>query len=574
MERNAKLFRACQAGDLKRVVSLITGSLFRKGLPVDSRDENLDTPLIVAACCGHKDIVDYLLTKGADVNRQDGLGRSALHGALRYGKDDVALRLLDAGADVSLRQNDNQSVLDSALSGKCSAAVARRLLDKGAKDCSPDALIASIEGGWIDIARSIIESGADLRLGPSDGRSFVTCYLSLTGYKDDWPDHYKARVLDFLELLLKHHADINQADEYGDTPLIFARRLGSKEIEKILLEHGATDGPAHRPYTKKREELIALIDRYLRSPSTFNRFSGLYDVERAIRRLAGVYEQDITLRLIACCGLEKTKDEAYEAIRKSWFPGLLECIASILRDGCGSANEWIMKTEALQSWCIRFLSRFEPDKKRAASIIVDILDAAPPWLQKQVVTEMGHIDPRWEQCIRQEGQSIGSVTILWDKIAAFCEHPSILAILRKQCRGINHADEVHEQMFNVLKGKGGSTFLMELATKEGVSTSEIAGIPFIKKLDGGSCAESRVMLLDVCDERTVSSYETVRRDVGSMGMAFEEVELYQGSHTLHENHEYFVSSGDYRVAISRALFEWFRDFFPYKMVPRGSVHST
>eukprot|EP01097_Dermamoeba_algensis_P006846 TRINITY_DN426_c0_g1_i1.p1 TRINITY_DN426_c0_g1~~TRINITY_DN426_c0_g1_i1.p1 ORF type:complete len:127 (-),score=45.42 TRINITY_DN426_c0_g1_i1:252-632(-) len=74
-------------------------------LPENFKELEPMTPLQCAAENGHLDIVDFLLQKGADVNKQVQGMPSALHYAAGHGHIEVVKSLLKAGASIKLKTN-------------------------------------------------------------------------------------------------------------------------------------------------------------------------------------------------------------------------------------------------------------------------------------------------------------------------------------------------------------------------------------------------------------------------------------------------------------------------------------
>ena len=76
------------------------------------------TPLIYAARAGHVDIVRYLLSKGANVNRKTtGMQATALHRAAGQGNVEIVKLLLEYGADPCAQDCDGETPLHKAGKG-------------------------------------------------------------------------------------------------------------------------------------------------------------------------------------------------------------------------------------------------------------------------------------------------------------------------------------------------------------------------------------------------------------------------------------------------------------------------
>ena len=67
------------------------------GLPIDAKDENGNTLLMLAAYHGHHDTVGSLIERGADVDLRNDRDQSPVAGALFKGENDVVKALVDAG---------------------------------------------------------------------------------------------------------------------------------------------------------------------------------------------------------------------------------------------------------------------------------------------------------------------------------------------------------------------------------------------------------------------------------------------------------------------------------------------
>lgn len=74
-------------------------ALIDKGAPVDMRDAQGNTLLMLAAYHGHAELVAALAERGADVDRLNDRGQSPLAGAVFKAEPDVVRALVAAGAD-------------------------------------------------------------------------------------------------------------------------------------------------------------------------------------------------------------------------------------------------------------------------------------------------------------------------------------------------------------------------------------------------------------------------------------------------------------------------------------------
>jgi ankyrin repeat protein len=103
----------------------VVQALLAKGAQVNAQDSNGVTALILASLQGHIEVVQALLDKGADVNAKANDGGTARMVACFNGHRDVAQTLLDKGAKV----NDGETALTVARD----ADVRALLLQAGAK---------------------------------------------------------------------------------------------------------------------------------------------------------------------------------------------------------------------------------------------------------------------------------------------------------------------------------------------------------------------------------------------------------------------------------------------------------
>jgi uncharacterized protein len=165
---------------------------------VFSKDEHGFTPLHLAAACGNKNMVEFLLTTKAEVNAKDNAGSAPLHQAVaaRGGHINIVKILLAHGADINGADRQGLTPLHYATLADNQDAV-RLLINHGANTNAKDNKVG------------------DTPLILAAGK----------GYKE------------VAELLLAHGADVNLADNKG-TPLTWAIQTGHPDIADVLRQHG------------------------------------------------------------------------------------------------------------------------------------------------------------------------------------------------------------------------------------------------------------------------------------------------------------------------------------------------
>jgi uncharacterized protein len=215
------LITAVRAGDRSRVEEILS----QNPAAVRVRDEQGNSPVLLAAYAGRTDLVMLLTRAGAqldvfeaaatgslervrsllaqkpDLIRQFSHdGWTPLHLAAYFGHADLVALLLERGASLSTVSDNGIGVtpLQSALS-------ARRL----------------------EAARLLLEHGADVNDGGKEG-----------GY---YPLHYAAFFgsVELAELLLSHGARTDVLTSDGLTPLAMAEQKGHQEVAELLRRHEA-----------------------------------------------------------------------------------------------------------------------------------------------------------------------------------------------------------------------------------------------------------------------------------------------------------------------------------------------
>jgi len=190
------------------------------------------TPLHYAAFCGVHDIAKILaIEHPQDVNSQRvDDSSSPLHLASRGGHVDLARMLVERGADVSTKKKDRLTALHSAS-----------------------------YGGHVDLARMLIEHGADVSAQNEDGwtalhlaseyghvdfaRMLIERGADVSAQNEDgWTVLHSASYnghLDLAQMLVELDGDVSAQNKDGSTTLHLASHNGHADLARMLIERGA-----------------------------------------------------------------------------------------------------------------------------------------------------------------------------------------------------------------------------------------------------------------------------------------------------------------------------------------------
>ncbi len=129
-DSSKEFIKAAKQGDLEKLKNLLT----QDQTLLNARDTDNSTALHCAAWKGHRELIAFLITSGADVqvhNSNDHWGTTALHAAAHANQAAIVLMLIEAGADVNAKDMNDQTPLFHTTFHKATAA-AKVLTQHGA----------------------------------------------------------------------------------------------------------------------------------------------------------------------------------------------------------------------------------------------------------------------------------------------------------------------------------------------------------------------------------------------------------------------------------------------------------
>lgn len=217
---------ACNSGDAGRVRALLDD-----GADINAIDANGGcTALTVAvrACKGDQDIVQILLKSGADPDIREEGGKTALYIAVENRFAEVARLLIEAGADVNLGVYGRTPILAWKFHN---TEIAECLIKHGAnikaRDCHGlTALHLAARYGAENMIARLIDAGADINSQDNSGRTPLVCAIEKPQYKSAYE-------------LLARGADLTIRAEDGTTVLHSAAFCMCLELVRHLLEKRA-----------------------------------------------------------------------------------------------------------------------------------------------------------------------------------------------------------------------------------------------------------------------------------------------------------------------------------------------
>jgi ankyrin repeat protein len=233
------------------------------------------TPLMFAAREGDMASARLLASGGADINAVAGDGKDALALAIFNGNYDVASFLVDSHSNVNRADTQGFTPLFWAVDRRNMETAPNfpwmvtadplpliaKLLDAGA---NPNAIVnntprARMRAGSprivfatalmraafsadLELCRLLLAHGANSTIKSSDGETMIEAAAGLGFIQGYSKGKSPAERLEVVKLFVGLGADVNDADDYGITPLMVAGNMGDTKIIQYLVDVGADLG--------------------------------------------------------------------------------------------------------------------------------------------------------------------------------------------------------------------------------------------------------------------------------------------------------------------------------------------
>lgn len=185
----------------------ILRNFISKGVDVNVRDNNNNAVIFEIAGMLDKDTMKYCLSKGINPDIKDKEGNSLLQFMALYGEKDIVKLLVSKGADVHSVNNNNTAVIHSAvLSGK------------------------------VDIVRFLVNKGADLTIEDKNGNTVL--HYAVQG---KIAYSFNKKRIELIDYILSQGIDINKLNNNNSAAIdcIPISTTYKEDIEIYLLKNGA-----------------------------------------------------------------------------------------------------------------------------------------------------------------------------------------------------------------------------------------------------------------------------------------------------------------------------------------------
>jgi ankyrin repeat protein len=221
---------ACQIGHTECLSLLIN-----HGAQLDKANNEGTTPAYIASQKGHTECLSLLINHGAQLDKVNNEGVTPAYISCQNGHTECLSLLINHGVDCSkTAENDGTGPIHIACQHGYFECV-KTLLVRGKVDVNctdrdrETPAYYCCKADHVKILHLLIQHGADMSLADTSGIS---------------PAHVASTYgrVKMLALIMKVNAElINQHDNQGRTPLLYARKFSQNDAAEWLIEHGAEE---------------------------------------------------------------------------------------------------------------------------------------------------------------------------------------------------------------------------------------------------------------------------------------------------------------------------------------------
>lgn len=239
----------------RRALRQVAEGLANRGVKIFT-GEGVGSTLLHGAVCGHDaEFFEWTAANTPDVNVANPQGKTPLHYAARCGNVDYGRRLLAKGADVNRVDAHGDTAVEEARTRPFS----RLLFDAGADPNHKDRsgrtpLMRAAHAGSAETVQLLLKFRADAGLKDRDGNTAL--HLAVTAaHMLDVEQHREERLETLRAILGAAGLRPNEMNARGETALNIATQYGLSEIAALLIAHGADPsiGPPAVPATAERK---------------------------------------------------------------------------------------------------------------------------------------------------------------------------------------------------------------------------------------------------------------------------------------------------------------------------------
>ncbi|EAY17234.1 ankyrin repeat protein, putative [Trichomonas vaginalis G3] len=224
-------FNKCFINSVRFNIPSLLEYFLSRGANINAKVERGETALHYATLNNSKETAEFLISHGANINEKDNDGETALHLAALNNYTETAEVLISHGANINEKNEFLRTALHYAAEYDNGKETAEVLISHCANINEKDEYGQTTLhwAAWYnrkETADVLISHGANINEKDEDGRTALH-FAALNNSKE---------TADFL---ISHGANINEKDNDGETALHLAALNNSKETAEFLISHGA-----------------------------------------------------------------------------------------------------------------------------------------------------------------------------------------------------------------------------------------------------------------------------------------------------------------------------------------------